>query len=69
MGLDNAKKKKGFNRVAVVSVEGVIGTVIDPLLPEKQQDAIEPGSDGGLRRGKVKAKKLPEKKRKRTPFL
>ena len=69
MSLDKAMKRKGFDRVAVDAVEGVIGTVIDPVLPEKQKDAIGPGSEGGLRRGNARAKKLPEKKRKRTPFL
>lgn len=69
MGLDKAMKQKGFNRLAVDAVEGVIGIVIDPVLPEKQKDAIEPGSEGGLRRGKARAKKLPAKKGKRAPFL
>ena len=68
MSLDKAKKRKGFNRSTVDAVEGVIGKVIDPVLPEKQKDAIEPGSEGGLRRGKVRAKKLPAKKPKRAPF-
>ncbi len=69
MGLDKATKPKGFNRIAVEAVEEVIGMVIDPELPEKQKDAIEPGSEDGLRRGKAGAKKPPAKKRKRTPFL
>ena len=69
MSLDKAMKRKNFNRVAVDAVEGVIGMVIDPVLPEKQKDAIEPGSEGGLRRGKAGAKKLPAKKRKRAPLL
>ena len=69
MSLDNAMKRKGFNRVAVDTVEGVIGMVIDPVLPENQKDAIEPGSEGGLRRGKARGKKLPANKRKRAPFL
>ncbi len=69
MGLDKAMKRKGFNRVAVDAVAEVIGVVIDPVLPEKRKDVIEPGSEGGLRRGKARAKKLPAKKRKRAPFL
>lgn len=69
MGLDKTMQRKGFNRVAVEAVEDVIGMVIDPVLTGKQKDAIEPGSEGGLRRGKAKAKKLPGKKWKRAPFL
>ena len=69
MSLDKAMKRKGFDRVAVDAVEEVVGMVIDPVPAEKQKDAIEPGSEGGLRRGKTRAKRLPEKKRKRTPFL
>jgi hypothetical protein len=69
MSLDQATKRKGFNRVAVDAVEEAIGMVVDPVSPEKQKDAIEPGSEGGLRRGKTKAKRLPAKKRKRAPFL
>ena len=69
MSLDKATNRKGFNRVAVDEVEEIVGMVVDPVPPEKQKNAIEPGSEGGLRRGKISAKKLPEKKRKRTPFL
>ena len=61
--------KKGFNRDAVVLVERAIGAIIDPVLSEKQKDAIQPGSEGGLRRGKATAKKLPAKRRKRSAFL
>jgi hypothetical protein len=60
--------KKGFNRSAVDSVKRAIGAAIDPVLSEEQKDAIQPGSEGGLRRGIAKAKKLPAK-RKRTAFL
>jgi len=69
MSLNRAMKRKGFDRVAVDAVEEVIGVIVDPAPPEKQKDAIEPGSEGGLRRGVARAKKLPAKKRKRTPFL
>ncbi len=61
-------RQKVFNRDAVDLVKRVIGVVIDPVLTEKQKDAIQPESDGGLRRGKTKAKKLPAK-RKRTALL
>lgn len=61
--------KKGFNGDAVVLVERAIGAIIDPVLSEKQKDAIQPGSEGGLRRGKATAKKLPAKRRKRAAFL
>jgi len=54
--------KKGFNRDAVDLVKRAIGAVIDPVLSEKQKDAIQPGSEDGLRRGKAKAKKLPAKR-------
>lgn len=60
--------KKVFNQGNVDSVKQAIGAVIDPLLSETQQDAIQPGSESGLRRGKTKAKKLPAK-RKRAAFL
>ena len=56
--------KKGFNRDAVDLVERAIGTII-----EKQKEVIQPGSEGGLRRGKATAKKLPAKRRKRSAFL
>lgn len=69
MSLDKATNRSGFNRVAVDAVERIVGMVVDPVPPEKQIDAIEPGSEGGLRRGKTRAKRVPEKKRKRTPFL
>ena len=55
-------EKKGFNRDAVDVVKRAIGAVIDPVLSEKQKDAIQPGSEGGLRRGKANAKKLPAKR-------
>lgn len=63
-----AMMKKGFNRDAVDAVKQAIDAVIDPMLSEKQKDAIQPGSEGGLRRRKVTAKKLPAKK-KRSAFL
>jgi hypothetical protein len=69
MSLDKAVKRKGFNQVAVDVVKRAIGMVIDPLPSEKQKDAIEPGSEGGLRREKDRAQKLPAKRRKRVPFL
>jgi hypothetical protein len=69
MSLDKATNRKGFNRVAVDAMEGIVGMVIDPVPPEKQKDAIEPGSEGRLRHGKTRAKRLPEKKRKRTLLL
>ncbi len=69
MSLDKVVKQKGFNRVAVDALEEAIGIVIDPALPEKQKDAIEPGSERGLRRGKARSEKLPAKRRKRAPFL
>ncbi len=60
--------KKGFNRDAVDLVKQAIDAVIDPVLSEKQKDAIQPGSEDGLRRRKAKAKKPPAKK-KRSAFL
>ncbi len=64
-----AMVKKGFNRDAVDAVKQAIDAVIDPVLSEKQKDAaIQPGSEGGLRRRKPTAKKLPAKK-KRSAFL
>jgi len=60
--------KKGFNREAVDSVKRAIGVVIDPVLSEKQKVAVQPGSEGGLRRRKVRAKKLPST-RKRAVLL
>ena len=62
-------EKKGFNRDAVDVVKRAIGAVIDPVLSEKQKDAIQPGSEGGLRRGKASAKKLPAIRPKRTVLL
>jgi hypothetical protein len=59
--------KKGFNRGAVDLVKRAIGAVIVPVLSEKQKDAIQPGSEGVLRRRKAKAKTLPAK-RKRPAF-
>ena len=59
-------EKKGFNRDAVDVVKRAIGAVIDPVLSEKQKDAIQPGSEGGLRRRKANAKKLPAKKERAT---
>jgi hypothetical protein len=61
--------KNGFNRDPVDLVERAIGAIIDPVLSEKQKDAIQPGSEGGLRRGKATAKKLRAKRRKRSAFL
>jgi hypothetical protein len=61
-------EKKGFNRSAVDWVKRAIGAVVDPVLSEKQKDAIQPGSEGGLRRRKARAKKLPAK-RKRAVLL
>lgn len=61
-------EKKGFNRDAVDAVNEAIDAVIDPALSEKQKDAIQPGSEDGLRRRKPNAKKLPAKK-KRSAFL
>ncbi len=69
MSLDKPVKRKGFDQTTVDAVEEMIGTAIDPAPPEKEKVAIEPGSEGGLRRGQPKAKKLPATKRKRTPFL
>jgi hypothetical protein len=60
--------RKDFNRDAVDLVKRAIGAVIDPL-SEKKKVAIEPGSEGGLRRRKATVKELPAKKRKRVPFL
>ncbi len=60
--------KKDFNRDAVDRVKQAIDAVIDPVLSEKQKDAIQPGSEDGLRRRKAKAKKPPAKK-KRSAFL
>lgn len=60
--------KKVFDQENVDSVKQAIGAVIDPLLSETQKDAIQPGSESGLRRGKPKAKKPPAK-RKRDAFL
>ena len=60
--------KKAFNREAVDSVKRAIGAVIDPVLTEKQKDAVQPGSEGGLHRRKAQAKKIPAK-RKRTVLL
>jgi hypothetical protein len=59
-------RKKGFNRGAVDLVKQAIGAVIDPVLSEKQKSAIQPGSEGGLRRRKPKAKKLPAKRKRAT---
>jgi hypothetical protein len=62
-------EKKGFNRSAVDSVKRAIGAVIDPVLSDKQKKyAIQPGSEGGLRRRKPRARKLPAK-RKRSILL
>jgi len=69
MSSDKETKRTGFDRTAVDAVEAVIGKVIDPESPEKQKDAIEPGDEGGLRRGTVRVKKRPAKKRKRAPLL
>lgn len=60
--------KKGFNRDAVDAVKEAIDAVIDPVLSEKQKNAIQPGSEDGLRRRKAVTKKLPAKK-KRSAFL
>ncbi len=60
--------KKGFSRGVVDLVKRAIGAVIDPMSSEKQKVAIQPGSDGGLRRRKAKVKKLPAK-RKRAALL
>ncbi|RPJ46819.1 MAG: hypothetical protein EHM16_08230 [Betaproteobacteria bacterium] len=60
--------KKAFDRDAVASVKRAIGAVIEPVLSEEQKDAIQPGSEDGLRRRKARAKKLPAK-RKRAAFL
>lgn len=69
MSLEKAANRSGFNRGAVDAVEGAFGLVIDPVPPEKKTDAIKPGTESGLRRGKTRAKRLPERKLKRTPFL
>jgi hypothetical protein len=69
MRLDKATNRKGFTRMAVDKVEEIVGIVIDAVTPNKPVVAIEPGSEGGLRRTKPKAKGLSAKKRKRTPLL
>jgi len=61
-------ERKDYNRDAVDVVKRAIGVVIDPLSDNKK-DAIEPGSEGGLRRQSTAVKKIPTKKRKRTPLL
>lgn len=61
-------ERKDFNRDEVDGVKRAIGVVIDPL-SEKKKDAIEPGSEDGLRRRSTGVKKIPAKKRKRTPLL
>lgn len=60
--------KKAFNREAVDSVKSAIGAVIDPVLSEKQKNAVQPEGEGGLRRRHARVKKLPAK-RKRTVLL
>ncbi len=62
-------ERKVFDRDAVDAVKKAIGKVVDPALPGKRKVAIQPGSENGLRRGNLKAKTPPARKRKRTPFL
>ncbi len=61
-------RRKDFNQDAVDSVKRAIGAVIDPL-SEAKKNAIEPGSESGLRRRNATAKAIPAKKRKRAPLL
>jgi hypothetical protein len=61
-------ERKDFDRSAVSVVKRAIGAVIDPK-SGKKKDAIEPGSEGKLRRRKAQVKKIPPKKQKRTPLL
>jgi hypothetical protein len=61
-------ERKDFDRDAVNVAKRAIGAVIDPPTGKKK-DAIEPGSENGLRRRNTKVKKIPAKKQKRTPFL